>query len=240
MSWTPPALGRPSTTAFAIRAWRFGFECDSTSSRGLPRSMTSPLKAMPHTSGSIAPFSHHACTTLPRLPQIVTPCTQFEEYSLPKAADVCALPLRKRVWCRPEPSIKAMLWLRCLAVGLDPSNARCTGQFSHLKLSRPKGPLRLRGGVIVVGRAITHAKRRPRSWQREGKNAIVGHGGRGDFVARGERRAGSELLPDDNGLRRARYPEIRPAVNSPGEKRWPAVQNHAPNNGRDHYVVDRS
>ena len=36
--------------------------------------------------------------------------------------------------------------------------------------------------------------------QIEGKKGIVGHGGRGELVARGERRFDNEFLHDDNGL----------------------------------------
>ena len=53
-------------------------------------------------------------------------------------------------------------------------------------------------------------------WQMEGEKAIVGHGGRGAFVVREERRVGNEFLPYGNELRHARHLKIRHAVNNPG------------------------
>ena len=53
-------------------------------------------------------------------------------------------------------------------------------------------------------------------WQIEGEKAIVGHGGRGAFVVREERRVDNEFLPYGNGLRHARQLNIMPAVNNPG------------------------
>ena len=53
-------------------------------------------------------------------------------------------------------------------------------------------------------------------WQMEGKKAIAGHGGRGAFVVREERRFDNEFLPHGNGLRYVRHPKIRHAVNNPG------------------------
>ena len=53
-------------------------------------------------------------------------------------------------------------------------------------------------------------------WQMEGKKAIVGHGGRGAFVVREERRFDNEFLPHGNGLRYVRHPKIRHTVNNPG------------------------
>ena len=53
-------------------------------------------------------------------------------------------------------------------------------------------------------------------WQMEGKKAIVGHGGRGAFVVREERRFDNEFLPYGNELRHVRHLNTRPATNNPG------------------------
>ena len=53
-------------------------------------------------------------------------------------------------------------------------------------------------------------------WQMEGEKGIVGHGGRGAFVVREERRFNNEFLPHGNGLRYVRHPKIRHTVNNPG------------------------
>jgi hypothetical protein len=47
-------------------------------------------------------------------------------------------------------------------------------------------------------------------WKIEGKKGIVSHGGRGEFVAREERRFDNDFLHGYNGLHHARQPEIRP------------------------------
>ena len=54
------------------------------------------------------------------------------------------------------------------------------------------------------------------AWQIEGEKAIVGHGGRGVFVARRGSRSENEFLPDGNGLRYVRHPNIKASINNPG------------------------
>ena len=39
--------------------------------------------------------------------------------------------------------LKAMLWVRCIAMDVDPSNARHTGQIISIHLSGPSGPLQI-------------------------------------------------------------------------------------------------
>ena len=53
-------------------------------------------------------------------------------------------------------------------------------------------------------------------WQMEGEKGIVGHGGRGAFVVREERRVDNEFLPYSNELRHVCHLNTRPAVNNPG------------------------
>ena len=186
-----PLLSSPQIAAGSTSAATPDFPCDSTTSRGLPRSMIAPLKSMPHTNGSVAPSFHHACMN-----------------STPAPAHRHAIWLTR--WSFAPNAAEPALVFSGTAPAADPDHA--TGQRSCA----------------------------PRGWQREGKEAIVGHGGRGAFVARGEGLSANEFLPDNNRLRHARHPEIRPAATRPGEKRRPAVRNDAPNNGRDHHVADRS
>ena len=54
------------------------------------------------------------------------------------------------------------------------------------------------------------------AWQIEGEKAIVGHGGRGIFVARRGRRSDNEFLPDGNALRYVHHPNIKPDTSNPG------------------------
>ncbi|MDE2811504.1 MAG: hypothetical protein OXM01_00640 [Gemmatimonadota bacterium] len=54
------------------------------------------------------------------------------------------------------------------------------------------------------------------AWQIDGEKGIVGHSGRGAFVAQEERHFDNEFLPEGNSLRYVRYPIIRPATNNPG------------------------
>ena len=53
-------------------------------------------------------------------------------------------------------------------------------------------------------------------WKIEGKKGIVGHGGRGGFVARVEMCLNNNFLHEFNGLRHVRYPIPRAVVNNPG------------------------
>lgn len=50
----------------------------------------------------------------------------------------------------------------------------------------------------------------PTGWQMEEKKPIVGHGGRGAFAAREERRFDNEFPPDANGLRYVRHNKSDP------------------------------
>ena len=95
----------------------------------------------------------------------------------------------------------AMLWVRCLAMGVDPSNAQCTGQVISGRLSNPRSPLQsgiqsrltpkenqLDGGLAIfalteacpvqVGRKPIRTRRPSRSYPKQTKNHLVSRSSR--------------------------------------------------------------
>ena len=97
----------------------------------------------------------------------------------------------------------AMLWVRCLAMGVDPSNAQCTGQVISGRLSNPRSPLQsgiklqsrltpkenqLDGGLatfalteacpVQVGRKPIRTRRPSRSYPKQTKNHLVSRSSR--------------------------------------------------------------
>ena len=93
------------------------------------------------------------------------------------------------------------LWL--IASVRDAARQRFGAAQSALRLAQQDKPA-VRGDLAgVEGGAHLLARD---GWQINGKKAIVGHGGRGLFVARKESRFNNEFLPNANGLRHVRHP----------------------------------
>ena len=103
--------------------------------------------------------------------------------------------------------------LRLIAPIADAACQRVGQAQAALRLAQQDKPAVRRDQAAIEGGAHLLAAHR---WKIEGEQGIVGHGGRGAFVVREERRFDNEFLLHGNGLRHVRHLKIRHAVNNPG------------------------
>ena len=103
--------------------------------------------------------------------------------------------------------------LRLIAPVADATCQHVSQAQAALRLAQQDEPAVRRDQTAIEGGAHLLAAHR---WKIEGEQGIVGHGGRGAFVAWEEGRFDNEFLLHGNGLRHVRHPKIRHAVNNPG------------------------